>query len=151
MLYCKPCNKEKPLEEFHKDSKSNRGRAYYCKDCANRKTREYHTKNVGKKEYLDKKWDSYYRCKYGISLEQRKELLKGQGGCCAICKISLEEHGSNTHTDHCHDTGKVRAILCTNCNRGLGHFMDNEKNLLSAIEYLRKHTVNGTQKEGCCQ
>lgn len=57
------------------------------------------------------------------------------GKVCAICGSS-----ENLHVDHCHTTGKIRDVLCRECNIGLGHFRDRPDLLLLAIEYLRKHT-----------
>jgi Recombination endonuclease VII len=57
------------------------------------------------------------RC-YGLSTEDRKALLARQGGVCGICK----KKGRKLHVDHCHETGKVRGLLCGKCNRGLGHY-----------------------------
>lgn len=150
-LYCKACGINKSPQYFHKDSTSKRGHAYYCKDCANAKSRAWTAKNGHKATYRMKKHDAYYKHKYGMSLDERIELLNSQGCKCAICRSPLEASGGNTHTDHCHSTGKIRGILCTNCNRGLGHFQENTTNLMAAIEYLQAHTEDGNQKEGSCQ
>jgi len=56
---------------------------------------------------------------------------------CEICGCGPTKNG--WHLDHDHATGKFRGFLCSNCNTGLGMFMDDEENLLCAIEYLRKH------------
>lgn len=63
-----------------------------------------------------------------------KSFLEEQGGLCAICN-----EAKATHLDHSHATGKVRGILCMNCNAALGSFRDSEKHLMSAIEYLRRN------------
>jgi hypothetical protein len=57
---------------------------------------------------------------------------------CAICG-SEETNNIKTnkmYVDHCHETGKVRGLLCNGCNSGLGHFKDSINNLKLAIEYL---------------
>lgn len=79
---------------------------------------------------------------YGITVEEYSALLEGQGGVCAICgkeeravKNNSVEY-RNLAVDHCHTTGKVRGLLCTNCNQGLGNFMDNPAYLAKAISYL---------------
>lgn len=62
-------------------------------------------------------------------------MLESQGGACAICRTK-EPGGRNWCVDHCHDSGKVRGILCLECNAGLGKFKDNPDFLRRAIEYL---------------
>lgn len=144
-LYCKLCDSVKLKTEFHKDSSSIRGHAYYCKQCANSKSRKWTADNGHTKEYKEAKQNSYYKHKYKLSLKDRNDLLKEQNFKCAICNINLNVSGTHTHTDHCHTSGKVRGILCTNCNRGLGHFQDNKEFLMNAIQYLDNFAV---QQEG---
>lgn len=74
---------------------------------------------------------------FGITLEQYNDILKKQGGKCAICGTDRIPKGKKMlFVDHCHKTNKVRGILCHNCNMGLGHFMDNVESLKNAIAYL---------------
>lgn len=79
---------------------------------------------------------------YGVSLEQAHALLDSQGGQCAICAKPLtmaqadKKAADFSHVDHCHTTGKVRGILCNNCNHGVGKFMDNPDLLRAAAAYL---------------
>jgi len=82
----------------------------------------------------DTKRRSYLLGKYGLTVEEYKLLLDGQGGTCAICRkvdgdISLS-------VDHDHMTGKIRGLLCSLCNKGLGHFDDNPVLLQQALDYL---------------
>jgi hypothetical protein len=72
--------------------------------------------------------------KYGMSLEDYDRMCGDQNGLCFIC----EEPSSKLVVDHCHNTGKVRRLLCNNCNTGIG-LLRNEKNLKNAAKYLRKH------------
>lgn len=69
-------------------------------------------------------------------------LLKKQGGRCAICWV-IPTKGIGRETklavDHCHATGRVRGLLCMNCNVGLGLFKDSQARLAMAIAYLRTH------------
>lgn len=62
-----------------------------------------------------RKWGLQYF--YGITLEQWDEMVIAQSGRCAIC-----DRMTNLVTDHCHESGRVRELLCSNCNSGLGHF-----------------------------
>ena len=66
------------------------------------------------------------------------ELLHSQNDQCAICHSPLDLEQAEVDDDH--KTGKVRGILCTGCNRGLGQFHDSLFNLESALAYLRKYT-----------
>lgn len=65
-------------------------------------------------------------------------VREAQGFCCAICGKHEQERSRVLCLDHCHETGEVRAALCTTCNGGLGMFMDDPELLLKAVEYLRK-------------
>ena len=81
---------------------------------------------------------SKFKTQYGITLDDYYSMLKRQGDGCGICKEKTP--GGRTKffvVDHCHTTGKVRGLLCTKCNRGLGLFNDNTDKLLNAINYLK--------------
>ena len=77
--------------------------------------------------------DRHYLRNYGITLREYNNMLVKQNGVCAICEQSCTKELAVDH-DHC--TGKVRGLLCKNCNLGLGHFLDNTSYLNSAIKYL---------------
>lgn len=101
----------------------------------------YAERNPGKYARFKQNNPDYFKSrhlksKYGITVEQRDELLESQGNCCAICK-SIDPGPKGWHTDHCHKTGRVRGILCNGCNVGLGHFKESVAVLnAAAIEYL---------------
>ena len=61
-------------------------------------------------------------------------LFKKQGGVCYICGNPPGK--KKLAVDHNHVTGKIRGLLCNNCNRGLGLFKDNGKLLARALIYL---------------
>lgn len=65
-----------------------------------------------------------------------------QGNRCAICGDPPDPNGkraaSRLHVDHCHETGKTRALLCLRCNNGIGHFLEDPARLAAASEYLAK-------------
>jgi len=70
-------------------------------------------------------------------------MLEDQKHVCAICFQPEKHLGKDgrvrlLNVDHCHDTGKVRGLLCAACNLGLGNMEDNEQRLFNAIQYLRK-------------
>lgn len=76
---------------------------------------------------------------YGITPEQYEELNTKQCGKCAICG-STESNNSRVSkrlfVDHCHTTGAIRGLLCSNCNHALGQFKDSTTLLANAITYL---------------
>jgi hypothetical protein len=108
----------------------------------------------GKKDTLDKKaaymrkWSALnpdkirnnnYKKLYGVTLDEYNKLLESQDGVCKICnRTELESScvDRNLHVDHCHDTGKVRGLLCTKCNTALGLLSDDPELLKKAIDYL---------------
>jgi len=77
----------------------------------------------------------HYRVKYGITLEQYDEMLRQQGGVCALC----HQHPTRQFdVDHDHETGKVRGLLCHRCNISLAFFRDDPDLMDRMREYLRK-------------
>lgn len=101
----------------------------YCsQECADYALVEKHLKNT-----------------YGITYEEYLKLLADQKEKCAICggegfKIDPRQK-IKLVIDHCHTTGRVRGMLCHNCNRGLGLFKDSVYNLQKAIDYLEIPSV----------
>lgn len=79
--------------------------------------------------------DRGLKARYGISLKDWNILFGGQGRVCVIC-LTNEPDGRGWHTDHDPKSGRIRGILCSKCNIGLGHFKDNTKSLERAINYL---------------
>lgn len=83
-----------------------------------------------------KKW-SLSR-EYQLTVEQWEAMHEAQGGRCAICGTDDPPQG-RLYVDHCHTNGHVRALLCINCNHGLGHFRDDPVLLRAAADYLERH------------
>lgn len=80
---------------------------------------------------------------YGLTLEGYAEMFDKQNGACSICKKTPSpdhDNGRRLFVDHCHDTGKVRGLLCGNCNFSLGGFYDSIENLQQAIIYLESQS-----------
>jgi hypothetical protein len=81
--------------------------------------------------------------KYGMTDEQFEDMWAAQNGQCAICRAELKRTGMQScNIDHCHDTGKVRGILCRRCNWGVGILGDNPDRLEAAARYLRAAREN---------
>jgi hypothetical protein len=88
--------------------------------------------------------NAYYRRNYGIDDKTLQDMKKQQNYKCAICTDEGFLIGKNNHTeklavDHDHATGKVRKLLCHNCNRALGLFKDSPELLRKAAEYVEQH------------
>ena len=87
--------------------------------------------------------DQDLRKNYGVTFEWYREQLSKQNNVCAICEqpetAVIKNKVIAMPVDHDHATGKVRGLLCTKCNRGLGLFSDKVENLNKAIRYLESH------------
>jgi hypothetical protein len=104
--------------------------SYRCKACVAAGVRN----TVDK----DKRRDYDLNKNYGINHEIYLKMLEEQNGCCKICGISEKETGKRLHVDHNHKTGKVRGLLCTRCNTGIGKFKEDPDIIRRAIEYVER-------------
>jgi Recombination endonuclease VII len=89
--------------------------------------------------------NAYYTRNYGITEQEYEAMKERQNYKCAICGsdgflIGKNNHSESLVVDHDHKTGKVRDLLCHNCNRGLGLFQDNPELLRTAYNYLKDHS-----------
>lgn len=87
-------------------------------------------------ENRDKHAEEWRIKQYGIDNSQWNDLFRLQGGRCGCCGADIPGGNGKWHTDHCHETGQVRGILCNGCNTGLGCFSDDPARLSAAIKYL---------------
>jgi hypothetical protein len=76
--------------------------------------------------------------RYGLTIEQYDDIVCRQNNRCGVCRCSLAEiESKRIHIDHCHVTGRVRGVLCEQCNLGIGKFKENAEALARAAEYLQ--------------
>jgi hypothetical protein len=75
---------------------------------------------------------------YGLTLEQYNSMLNKNNGKCPICGVEFEKgrNGKQPCVDHCHKTGKVRGIICSKCNAGIGNLNDNIQRIRKAADWL---------------
>lgn len=136
-------------------SREGTGHPSYCRDCWNSYRRAYRKRmktrpsakcaRCGKirteadlqhPSYCQPCQRIYYReVTHGVTQEMFDAMLASQDSRCAICRRK-QPHGRALHIDHCHETGRVRGLLCEQCNMGLGHFQDDVAALRRAAEYL---------------
>jgi hypothetical protein len=81
---------------------------------------------------------TWIKTKFRISKEEAEFWYIESRKHCEICGISCRPDQEALCIDHDHSTGKIRGILCRNCNHLLGHAKDNIKILENSIEYLRR-------------
>ena len=129
MKICRGCQVEKPISEFHVCSRQRVQSR--CKPCRSAWYKDYYTRNS------DKYRDREIVLRYGITREQVNDLRSRQKGLCVICDTALAG-GRHEHIDHCHDTGAVRGILCSECNTGIGKLGDDPAKLRKAADYLER-------------
>ena len=111
---CRQCGEVKPHSEWHRNATASDGLATRCKACKAVQGRQGHLKRA-----------------YGITEADRQGLVASQGGVCCICLAALPEH-----VDHCHETGRVRGVLCFNCNSAIGKLGDDPDAVRRAAAYL---------------
>lgn len=112
---CTLCKEVKPASEFTENKSTLDSLSSWCRDC--------------------ERWRTLKRA-YGITKQAYEQLLLTQGGLCAICR---KPSASALHVDHVHSTGKIRGLLCGNCNRAIGLFQDDIQAIKCAARYLESH------------
>ncbi len=173
---CWVCGETKPIGEFYKAKGCVDGRRGDCRTCfqaarkayrlanpdvleaTRERTRKWMADNPeryaenlrrfkasgGMKRTL-RKW--HLKTKYGLTPERYDEMLEAQGGGCAIC--GKPPGDTALHVDHCHETGRVRGLLCFSCNAGLGQFHHDPELLYEAMAYAAVHwRIEGLKVRG---
>ncbi|MDQ0682730.1 MULTISPECIES: endonuclease VII domain-containing protein [Streptomyces] len=111
---CPQCEQAKPHSEWEHNKSSSDGWSSYCRECRAERNRI-----------------SYFKRKYGLSPAELDAMVAEQQGICCICLAAPAEH-----VDHCHETGRVRGVLCFSCNAALGQFKDRPDVMRRAATYL---------------
>jgi hypothetical protein len=123
------CKEQKPLQNFgfsgYVKKTGEKSRCSYCRDCQNELRVER---------------------KFGVSYQDYQKILESQEGCCGNPGCKTKKPGAPGRTrfyiDHCHETGKIRGLLCHSCNLALGHVQDQIKKLEGLIEYLNDQSTD---------
>lgn len=128
---CKVCGIEKNIFDFYTGRRD-------CKDCKNAAARKKWKENTeASNRYKKRARERAKERRYNITQEQFDQMLVNQDNKCKICNNTFTST-KDTHIDHCHNTDKVRGLLCNVCNMALGQFNDNTDIMDNAIKYLQK-------------
>ncbi|MFJ4618656.1 endonuclease VII domain-containing protein [Streptomyces sp. NPDC088812] len=119
---CPQCEDIKPHSEWERNKSASDGWASYCRVCRAERNRI-----------------SYFQRKYGLTPTERDAMVASQKGLCVICLKAPA-----VHVDHCHETGKVRGVLCFNCNSAIGKLGDDPDAVRRAAAYLEGTTWKPT-------
>ena len=87
---------------------------------------------------MTKQRDAYLRKYYNVTLEDYEKLLNRQRQRCFICHRAASIFRQSLSVDHCHVSGRVRGLLCHQCNRGLRYFSDNAEYLRRAAKHVQR-------------
>lgn len=133
---CSTCREAKDRSEFYAHPHTSDRLQSRCKGCIKAASKvSSHRPDAHRRYHL--------KYKYGITPDEYDAMFESQGGRCSICQRPGEPEGrAGLVVDHCHATGRVRALLCFTCNAGLGSFKDRPDYLTAAIEYLSRHRTN---------
>jgi hypothetical protein len=127
---CKSCGKRKRLTSFYFANVAKTVYGVECKVCCNIRTTKWRKENPNLRRKIDLKF------LYNITPERYDEMLVSQYNRCDICKRHKSEFKRRLSVDHNHLTGKVRSLLCPNCNQAIGHLKDDKHLAKLAYDYL---------------
>lgn len=141
------------LDNFFNDKGFKSGKMAICKTCKQAKTiawralkpRVYNGYMAKwRKANPDKQHATDIKRLYGLSIEDYNAMLVEQNMKCAICDKQHDPSikRGRLYVDHCHKTGKIRALLCAVHNSMLGYAEDDIETLEKAIAYLKRHKEN---------
>ena len=144
-LKCSRCQEIKLVNDFKRNPSQKLGYANYCTECEKEYKREQYQRSspevrARRQRVVD---SARYRRTFGITMDDYDILLASQDGRCAICRRE-SPYGIKLSLDHDHaccdsvkSCGKcIRALLCCDCNRGIGQLRDDPEVLRRAADYL---------------
>ena len=134
MKYCPDCGETKTRDNFHVDRSHSTGLQTYCKPCGYQRTKAQRLANPERHRQARDAWyaaNPEYSAAYRAGCSMADVRALRARGKCDICNSA-----KNLQIDHCHRTGRLRGLLCAQCNRGLGHFLDDPGRLRDAARYL---------------
>ncbi|MEF2052973.1 endonuclease VII domain-containing protein [Pseudomonas aeruginosa] len=136
---CRKCGEEKDIEDFSIRTDTGKRRTE-CRSCRSQDNlNRYHNRASTKDAHSKASLKHYLRKRYGMTVEQYEQMSAAQDHKCAICHNPETQH-RRLAVDHCHATGRVRALLCQSCNTALGKLRDDPSLMRRAAEYIERHS-----------
>jgi hypothetical protein len=140
--WCPTCEKRKKLDEFYmlKNGKP----ACYCILCSRKRNKKNYKEHGKSEEKRIQEQELFWFRKFGITSQQYDAMFEAQEGLCAACgcpETIIDGRSKRVRIlsiDHCHKTGKVRALLCGACNTSLGFFNEDPKRIEGLLRYAEK-------------
>lgn len=129
---CKQCREWKPESDYTANTTGLKdGLSLRCRECQ---------ATLRERQPMRVRASALMRA-YGITVADYDRMWAEQQGLCAICQRPerLVRYGKplELSVDHCHDTGKVRGLLCHDCNTAIGKLGDDPDRINAAAEYVR--------------
>lgn len=136
---CNKCLQVKPMDQFFRDASRNDIRASVCKVCKTESSEAWRKTNKTRynarfREYNKKHYHRLRLQRYKLTVLDYSDMLANQKDVCAICKKPPPPNKPFC-VDHCHDSGRVRGLLCYSCNRGIS-YMENSDLFEICLKYL---------------
>lgn len=147
---CSKCGETKPTDAFWKDSRYRGGYQHQCKACKYKVSEEWRKRNresvnAKQREYQRANPDvarrSWVKKKYGMTWDEYQSMVFTHDNRCGVCWRTADEAepGRLLSVDHCHETGRVRGLLCGGCNRALGLLQDDVLRIRKLAEYVERY------------
>lgn len=160
---CTACNEVKATELFYATRKNKEGRMPQCIECTKQRNKHSYIRNKETRlnyrksyyennkevirekqkkyndQHKDRKRDLVYQKTYGITLDSYLKMVVDQDCSCAICNTHQNNLDRRLHVDHNHINGKVRSLLCHNCNTAIGLMKEDTTLLQKMIDYLKEN------------
>lgn len=138
VLTCTKCQEIKPVEEFYRPGR-------ICKACkiavsVDRRKALYEVDPEEHRKQKVRLRKDQLRRRYGITMEEAEAIYSSTDEC-HICGGPPDTKRHYLNIDHCHETGVIRGLLCSPCNRAIGLLQDNPDLLRKAASYLERTPV----------
>jgi hypothetical protein len=130
---CSQCGQAKHVAQFYRDPLQSSGLTPQCKTCRRARSRVEYAADDNLRRA------NAYKARvrsYGLSASEFDRMLVEQAGLCRVCDDPLGPNPNQLHVDHCHVTGRIRALLCRRCNVALGAAGESPDRLRGLAVYL---------------